>query len=211
MDLKNIELEYHQKELNISQLDKDPVHQFNTWMKEVLSLNISYPNAVTLTTIGEDGFPQARIVLIKEINHQGVIFFTNYDSDKGQEILNHNKVGINFFWKELDRQVRICGRATKVSAHESEQYFRSRKRDSQISAIASPQSKEVNKAELLKKVEEIDKKYPNSKDLPMPKNWGGYVINPESFEFWQGRPNRLHDRFKYNKDGLGWKITQLGP
>lgn len=211
MDLKKIILEYHQKELSISMLDIDPFKQFNHWMQDALKENISYPNTVTLATVDKHGLPQARIVLIKDLTDEGVIFFTNYDSAKGQDISNNNKVGLNIFWKELDRQIRINGTAKKISPKESEEYFRSRSRESQISAIVSPQSEVINKEKLLKEIERIDKAFPETKDLPMPKNWGGYLVAPEVFEFWQGRPNRFHDRFKYIKENHNWKIVQLGP
>lgn len=210
MDLKKIRLEYYQKELNLEDLDPSPTKQFQKWFQEALKAEISYPNAATLATLGQDGFPQARVILIKEITDQGIIFFTNYESSKACEINQHNKVGLNLFWKELDRQIRICGRVSKISSIDSEIYFRSRPRESQISAIVSPQSKVVKMSELVKSIEKMNHQYPNNSELPMP-NWGGFIISPFSFEFWQGRPNRLHDRFKYTQNSLNWKIDRLAP
>lgn len=209
MDLKKIKLEYIRDELNVSDLASDPLVQFKKWFQEALKCELSYPNAATLSTIDKDHFPQSRVILIKEINDQGLVFFTNYESAKAQQIQANNKVGLNIFWKELDRQIRVTGRLTKISVSESADYFYSRPRESQISAIASPQSSPVTKEELVKEIERIKKKYPEK--LPMPKNWGGFILRPFKMEFWQGRPNRLHDRFLYEPSSRGHKITRLAP
>ena len=209
MDLKKIKLEYVRDELNVKDLAYDPLVQFRKWFQEAINCEISYPNAATLSTVDKDHFPQSRVILIKEVNDQGIVFFTNYESAKAQQLSANNKAGLNIFWKELDRQIRVTGRVSKISAMESQAYFYSRPRESQISAIASPQSKSISKEELVKEIERIKKKYPDK--LPMPKNWGGFILRPIKMEFWQGRPNRLHDRFLYEPSSGGHKITRLAP
>jgi pyridoxamine 5'-phosphate oxidase len=209
MDLKKIKLEYVRDELNVKDLAYDPLVQFRKWFQEAINCEISYPNAATLSTVDKDHFPQSRVILIKEVNDQGIVFFTNYESAKAQQLSANNKAGLNIFWKELDRQIRVTGRVSKISTMESQAYFYSRPRESQISAIASPQSKSISKEELVKEIERIKKKYPDK--LPMPKNWGGFILRPIKMEFWQGRPNRLHDRFLYEPSSGGHQITRLAP
>lgn len=210
MDLKKVGQQYERQELKRETLKESPIEQLEEWMQLAITAKIPYANAANLATVGTDGFPKSRIILIKEIKDSSVVFFTNYNSAKAQDIAKNNKVSLNIYWKELDRQVRITGTAKKSPVEESKEYFFSRPRESQISAIASDQSHIVEKEELYQKVKELEKKF-EGKDVEFPSFWGGYNVEIESIEFWQGRPNRLHDRFKYTKDGKSWVIQRLAP
>ena len=211
MNLNNIRQEYLQKPLNISD-DTNPMKLFKEWFQDAINDEIDLVNAITLSTIGEDGFPNARIVLAKEISETGLIVYTDYTSQKSKDLLNSSKASITIFWKEQDRQIRIKATSSRISYEQSDKYFRSRPLESQISAIASSQSSPVNLEELQKKITGIIKS--NSKNsLPCPKTWGGYAFDFFEIEFWQGRPNRLHDRFNFKKNTNGtWnKSTRLSP
>lgn len=211
MDLKDIQLEYLQDELHIKDLNPNPVLQLQTWMEQITSAEVSYPNAATLGTYSKEQFPQTRIILVKEIDETGISFFTDYRSHKAQDIENNSKVSLLFFWKEFDRQVRITGLAKKMEPEQSKKYFQSRPRESQISAWSSHQSQANNKEQLYANVEATKEKFKDQDPLPLPDFWGGYIIEYRSFEFWQGRPNRLHDRFYYNLENNNWKIERLDP
>lgn len=217
MDLKDIKLEYIREELNQKDLNSDPVKQLKKWFQEALNLEISYPNAATLATVNSQNIPSVRIVLVKDITPSGLQFFTDYTSKKGLDMEKNSNVSLLFFWKELDRQVRITGEVTKLSLEESHEYFYSRPRESQISALASHQSSIISKKELNEEVLRLKNLY-EGKKVEFPKTWGGYSISGSSFEFWQGRPNRLHDRFQYsiqpgsaNNGKVEWKIDRLSP
>lgn len=210
MDLKDIKLEYIREELNQKDLNNDPSQQLQKWFKEAQFSEISYPNAVTLATVDKNGVPSTRIVLVKEITSNGIIFFTDYGSEKALNIENNNQVSILFFWKELDRQIRVVGEASKISLEESKEYFYSRPRESQISALASNQSSPITKEELVNRVNTIAEEF-EGKEVKFPQTWGGYIVSYKSFEFWQGRPNRLHDRFQYKKEASNWNIERLSP
>ena len=210
MDLKDIRLEYTRKELNRELLHQNPIEQITAWFQDARESQIEYLNAATLSTVNEKGFPSGRIVLLKEITEGGAIFFTNYDSDKGKEISLNPKVSLCIFWKELDRQIRLSGTAEKISERESLEYFQTRPRESQISAHASHQSSIVTKEELDQAVEKFQNEF-KSQDIPLPKNWGGYRVILSEVEVWQGRPNRLHDRFQYTKSESEWVINRLAP
>jgi pyridoxamine 5'-phosphate oxidase len=210
MDLKDIKLEYNREELNLDNLATTPFEQINKWFSQALKAEISYANAATLSTVSKNQIPSSRIVLIKEIKSSGITFFTNFESDKSQDISSNSTVSLLFFWKELDRQIRITGKASKVSREESKEYFASRPKDSQISALASHQSKPVSKESLYSKVSDLSTEY-TDKIVPCPENWGGYLVSYEEIEIWQGRPNRLHDRFCYKSNGGSWKISRLSP
>jgi len=190
---------------------KNPIEQFNKWMQDALKTGIGEPNAMTLATVDKKGFPDARIVLLRNVTKKGFTFFTNYRSTKGIELQN-KKACLNFFWQELARQVRVVGTVTKLSARESDSYFNSRPRENQLSAWASDQSRTVNNREALeKKYLMMDKKFQNKK-IPRPSYWGGYAVLPVSIEFWQGKQNRLHDRIIYIKQKSGkWKMERLSP
>lgn len=208
-DLKSIQLEYHQKPLDESQLAPTPWDQLTLWFDDIEKEEISYPNAAVLSTTSQDLTPSSRVVLIKEFNQDGLIFFTDYESRKGKELSNNPKASLLFFWKELDRQVRIVGGVEKISKEKSEAYFHSRPLGSQISAASSYQSQPVKKDDLEKRVQENQSKH--SEKVPLPQRWGGYLIKFDMVEFWQGRPNRLHDRFQYERETSDWKITRLSP
>ncbi len=210
MDLKKVGQQYERQELKRDTLKESPIEQLEEWMQLAITAKIPYANAANLATVDPEGFPKSRIILIKEIKKSSVVFFTNYNSAKAQDISNNNKVSLNIYWKELDRQVRISGHAAKTSLDESREYFYSRPRESQISAIASNQSHEIEKEELYQKVKELEQKY-EGKEVEYPDFWGGFNVEIESIEFLQGRPNRLHDRFKYTKNGKSWTIQRLAP
>lgn len=192
-------------------VEKNPIDQFSIWFQEALHSKILEANAMTLATSGKSGLASARIVLLKSFDLKGFIFFTNYESRKGKEIQETKKGSLLFFWDALERQVRIEGKLKKISTKDSEEYFHSRPFESQVGAIASSQSK------VLKSREDLEKKYEalliqyKDKKVPMPKHWGGYILEPSKIEFWQGRPSRLHDRILYSKNKTGWKIERLYP
>lgn len=211
MDLKKIGAQYDRPELKRETLKSSPIEQLEEWIELSITAKLPYANAAVLSTIDDEGFPSSRVILIKEIKNGGLIFFTNYHSDKARNIERDPKVSLNIYWKELDRQVRITGHASRIPAQESKDYFYSRPRESQISAVASDQSSIVTKEELHRAVEDLKKKCAG-KDVPFPDYWGGFIVSPASIEFWQGRPSRLHDRFLYTKNSDGsWGIDRLAP
>lgn len=198
--------------LDETTINSNPILQFNTWFDEVEKAGISDANSMNLSTSTPDGRPSSRIVLLKELNAEGFIFYTNYQSQKGLEIESNPFGALNFYWKENSRQVRIEGPIEKVSFEKSDEYFKTRPRGSQIGAWSSPQSNRIEKRIILEEREAklIDKF--KDKEIPRPAQWGGYVLLPKMVEFWQGRENRLHDRIQYNltKDG-NWEIVRLAP
>jgi len=204
--------EYSKASLDISDVNKDPIGQFDKWFKEALAAGIPEPNAFTLSTISEGGRPSARIVLLKGLDQRQFVFYTNYQSQKGKELDSNPACALTFFWPELERQVRIEGIATRVQESTSEQYFQSRPRGSQIGAWASPQSSVIANREILEARErEMEKKYEGMSLLPKPKQWGGFSITPVEIEFWQGRASRLHDRVVYYLADEKWTIHRLAP
>ncbi|WP_026967198.1 pyridoxamine 5'-phosphate oxidase [Algoriphagus terrigena] len=211
MKLSEIRKDYTSKSLDISDVKKDPLLQFRTWLDEAIDSEVPEVNAMCLSTLGLDGFPNGRIVLLKELD-LGFVFFTNYQSEKGQEIASNPKASLTFFWPELERQVRIMGTLEKVSGEESDTYYHSRPMGSQIGAWASPQSKPIaDREELVSRQQEFEQRF-SSEPISRPAHWGGYRLMPMKIEFWQGRPSRLHDRICYQKDSEeGWKITRLAP
>lgn len=207
--LNNLRKNYQKGELLESKVNPNPFKQFDKWFEEALSSNIYEPNAMILATAA-DNRPSARVVLLKGFDENGFKFYTNYNSRKGKEIsINPNAV-LLFYWMELERQIRIEGRIEKLSKEESLEYFNSRPLDSRYGALASSQSEIIPDREYLeKKFSELKEKYGDNP--PMPDNWGGFILKPVLFEFWQGRPNRLHDRIVYEKKGSNWNIYRLSP
>ena len=210
--IAGIRKEYSKASLDITSVNKNPVLQFEKWFDEALQSNALEPTAMTLATISASGKPSARIVLLKGISNDRFYFYTNYQSQKGLELENNPACALTFFWPELERQVRISGLAERATALESDQYFQSRPRGSQIGAWASPQSVVIKDRSLLEnRVKEIEERFKNDKVLPRPKQWGGYAVAPFEIEFWQGRPSRLHDRILYTLIDSKWQINLLAP
>lgn len=197
--------------LSKSSVVKDPFAQFNLWYDEVISSKIAMPEAMILATTTADGIPSTRTVLLKEVDDKGFIFFTNYLSRKGKELEKNPNASFLFYWKELERQIRIEGRIDKISREKSEEYFNTRPRESQIGAWVSEQSSIIPDRKFLDaKFDELKKKFGDDK-IPLPDYWGGYRLIPNYFEFWQGRESRLHDRICYKKIESGWEIFRLAP
>ncbi|MDT7827308.1 pyridoxamine 5'-phosphate oxidase [Pricia sp. S334] len=212
-DLADYRKSYEKSELTEDTIPETPMALFQTWFDELeASKGVEEPNAMTVSTIGSDGFPKSRVVLLKKFSEKGFEFYTNYQSEKGTAIANVPQLCLSFFWPSLERQVIIKGRAEKLSAQESDAYFKSRPDGSQLGALVSDQSSVIpSRGFLEKKLKGLEKEY-RDKEVPRPDHWGGYLVRPESIEFWQGRPNRLHDRILYTlDDGMNWKIARLAP
>jgi pyridoxamine 5'-phosphate oxidase len=211
-DISGIRKDYKQHSLNEGELSADPIAQFEKWWTEATGSEIEEVNAMTLATANAAGRPSARIVLLKDFDEDGFVFFTNYNSHKGMDIEANPFASLVFFWKELERQVRVEGSISKVSAAESDAYFNSRPEGSRIGAIASPQSSVISSREVIEeKVASLEKELANSA-IKRPPHWGGYRVRPELVEFWQGRPSRLHDRIRYiQNEEAGWSIERLAP
>jgi len=211
--LASLRKSYEKGILDMDQISDNPIQLFQTWFYEAKeSDSIDEANAMSLTTLGLDGYPRARVVLLKDYSEEGFVFFTNYHSDKGKSLLKHPKVGLSFYWPVLERQIIIKGTAEQLSAERSDQYFHSRPRGSQLGAHVSPQSEEIRDRKFLEdRQTEYEKKYENT-EIPRPQHWGGILVVPSEIEFWQGRPNRLHDRICYVlENGLEWKTKRLAP
>ncbi|MBB6681110.1 pyridoxamine 5'-phosphate oxidase [Aequorivita sp. 609] len=203
---------YEKGELSENSVDENPMQQFRKWFYEVQnSGGVDEVNAMTVNTIGTDGFPKGRVVLLKKYDEYGFYFYTNYESEKGRAIANNNKVSLSFFWPNMERQIIIKGTAEKTSEADSTNYFHSRPKGSQLGAVVSHQSEVVESREVLEKnLAELEKKY-ETEEVPKPDNWGGVLVKPISIEFWQGRPNRLHDRIRYRLKDKDWVIERLAP
>lgn len=210
--LSELRRDYALASLARDSIDTDPFRQFEHWFQEALKAEVLEPNAMTLATVDAQGHPSARIVLLKSVDSNGFVFFTNYQSSKGQQLAANPQAALVFFWKELERQVRIEGRVEKISRAESERYFQSRPRGSQIGAAASNQSQVVaNRTVLETRFQDLEARYAEQ-DIPTPAHWGGYRLTPDLLEFWQGRRNRLHDRLRYRLlDSGDWSIERLEP
>lgn len=210
--LSDLRKEYTKETLDASLVSANPIHQFERWFDEALRAEVLEANAMTLSTVTSEGKPSARIVLLKGIEQNQFQFFTNYQSQKGKELLQNPSCALTFFWPELERQVRIEGIASRLDEKASEKYFQSRPRTSQIGAWASPQSTIVKDRQILEqRVKELEKKFEGKDALPKPHQWGGYTVEPYEIEFWQGRPSRLHDRIVYYKIDEKWVIHRLAP
>ena len=214
MNLADLRRNYTQGTLNKRDLKADPVEQFQDWLNDARGAaeggNLLEPNAMTLATVDAAGQPSARIVLLKGLDKRGFVFYTNYESRKAHELAANNKVALVFNWLALERQIRIEGTVSKLPKRESEAYHQSRPHGSQLSEWASPQSQVVeNRGVLEARLREFEEKFPD--EVPLPDFWGGFVVRPERVEFWQGRPNRLHDRFRYFRQGEGWGLERLAP
>lgn len=204
---------YEKAALLESEVSDLPMDQFKKWFTDAEnSEEILEANAMSIATIEEDGCPRTRIVLLKSYSENGFVFYTNYDSQKGKAIENKGTACLHFFWPQLERQITIKAKLKKISAEESSLYFHSRPRGSQLGAIVSPQSKEIPDRNFLEnKLEDLEKEYEN-KEIERPENWGGYIATPYEIEFWQGRPNRLHDRISYRLgENETWSISRLAP
>lgn len=212
-DLSNYRKSYEKSELLESTIPEDPINLFHRWFHEVEEFGgVEEVNAMTVGTIGLDGFPKSRVVLLKKFNEEGFIFYTNYTSEKGKAILNNPNICLSFFWHSMERQVIIKGIAEKTPASISDNYFASRPKGSQLGALVSDQSEVIPNREYLEnKLKELEDEF-EGKEVPRPDFWGGFLVRPVEVEFWQGRPNRLHDRIRYKlSENYNWKIERLSP
>ena len=212
METDKLRREYNSAGLCESDVSESPYEQFELWFQQAVDAKIDLPDAMTLATVSKDGMPSARIVLLRGFNERGLVFYTDYQSQKGQELAENPNAALVFYWRELDRQIRVAGTVTTVSREESEKYFRSRPVASQLAALASKQGKVIsNRQELECRYKQLMETY-RQREIPLPPYWGGFRLMPGWFEFWQGRPNRLHDRLRYtHRPGESWKIERLSP
>ncbi len=212
MDFGDVRREYSREQLDESKLPDDPFGLFALWMDDARISGTMDPTAMTLSTVDGDGFPSSRIVLLKKIESGALLFFTSYESRKAHEIAAGSKVAAHFYWPEMERQVRLEGRASKISENESDHYFQERPYASKIAARVSPQSRKIQDRSFLEKAfREQLKEYQESDHIPRPSDWGGYAIHPVRIEFWQGGKHRLHDRIEYTVDGDKWSRIRLAP
>jgi pyridoxamine 5'-phosphate oxidase len=210
--IADIRKEYKLQTLSEKDIHKDPFGQFEKWWQEAIHSGVEEPNAMTLATASADAMPDARIVLLKGFDDRGFTFFTNYHSAKGQQLLENPRASLVFFWRELERQVRISGLASLSPSTVSDEYFKSRPEGSRIGAWASPQSETIESREWLEEKEKAYREEWMGRSIERPEYWGGYTVKPVNIEFWQGRPSRLHDRLRYSLQNNGsWKIERLAP
>jgi pyridoxamine 5'-phosphate oxidase len=203
---------YAMESLTEASVAKDPINQFKVWIEETLSAEANEPTAMVLSTVNKSGRPSARVVLLKDVTTDGFMFFTNYESRKGHDLQENPFASLTFFWPELERQVRVEGQIVKVPAEVSDAYFHSRPVGSQIGAWASPQSRQIESREELEKADAAyTSKFADQPVIPRPEHWGGFILIPDLVEFWQGRPNRLHDRIVYELQENNWHLKRLAP
>lgn len=211
-EVEALRRDYAGEELSETSVRPDPVDQFGIWFQQALASDLLDPNAMSLATVAEDGTPSVRVVLLKGFDRNGFRFYTNYQSKKGRELSANPKAALCFYWARLARQVRINGVVEKMDREESKRYFQQRPRLSQLGAWASRQSSKIDsRDELVGRFKEIEAKFRNSEQIPIPEFWGGYILKPDAIEFWQGRPRRLHDRLLYKKTSAGWEVSRLSP
>ena len=209
--LINSRKDFLKSKIDFNNYEDDPMHMFNIWIQKALELDSEDPISFVLSTVSEEGSPSSRVVLLREISEEGIVFFTNYNSSKAQDIDCNPHVSANFYWKELEKQIKVSGLAHRISSDDSDRYFSSRPRESQLGAWASMQSSIINldhsfESSLIK----LENRF-NNLEVDRPEYWGGYCVIPLKIEFWQGRPSRLHDRLIYEKDNKEWKINRLSP
>jgi pyridoxamine 5'-phosphate oxidase len=210
--LEDLRKEYSKADLDVKDVMKDPIEQFEKWFLEAVESKVPEANAMNLATVNSEGKPTSRIVLLKGIEDRKFTFYTNYQSQKGRELEENPACALTFFWPELERQVRIEGNALRVGEKKSVEYFQSRPRGSQVGAWSSPQSTVIESRQILEeRVKKIEEKFDGIPVLPKPHQWGGFEIDPLMIEFWQGRPSRLHDRIQYVKIDGAWRIQRLAP
>ncbi|MBL8241547.1 MAG: pyridoxamine 5'-phosphate oxidase [Bryobacterales bacterium] len=208
--LLRIRRSYLNGELDEATVGKDPIAMFTAWMNTAIDAGIDEPNGMSLATVSAAGAPSVRVVLLRGFSHSGFVFFTNYDSAKGCDLAANPRAAAAFWWQPLERQVRIAGRVERIAREDSAAYFRTRPRGHQLAAWASRQSRPVNhRGELETLAEEVETLFPG--EVPLPDFWGGYRLIPDRIEFWQGRENRLHDRFLFERQGEGWTVARLAP
>lgn len=203
--------EYGRKRLDREKMLQDPIEQFRHWFKEAELAGVTEPNTMTLATVNKQGQPTIRVMLMKEITNQGLVFYTNFKSRKGNEIEKHPKVALNFYWQDLERQVRFDGTVSKIPDEQSTQYFQTRPRGSQLGAWVSQQSEDISSREYLEEQLKVCESQFKDQDIPRPPHWGGYHLIPTRVEFWQGGPHRLHDRIQYSLSNEQWDLRRLAP
>lgn len=209
--LQDLRKDFVKGELSLDSLAPDPIKQLQKWLSEAMASEEPEPSAMSLSTVAVSGAPRSRMVLLKGVEQDGLVFYTNYNSDKGKELAHNPMAAALLFWPQLERQIRVEGRVEKVAAAVSDEYFATRPRESRIGAWASPQSSLIESYDKLRQAWIENSTKFEEEVIPRPEHWGGYLLRPGSFEFWQGRPGRLHQRFRYRKEGSLWAIDILAP